>query len=314
MKFKDFIGNIKAKAKISLLMHDARGGGRLPHMAFLGPPGVGKTTMADIVGRELGRKFVYVSATSISNPMAFRKVLTDPKNIAEGAIVLIDECHRLKPLIQDNLLSVLEKPAVLVTVVKDEIIHDPLPDNISFIFATTHAGLIRNALYTRLETVMFASYTIEEKEKIAIMYLKEAKMPFDKAVPLEVGVRCRNGRQIVNTIENLGRHARTKKKNRITIKEATEAFKILDIDTNGLTREDHRYLAAITMLGQVGIDTLSAFIQVPKKDIQDKIEPWLLQNRFVLILHKGRFITPRGIKATEGVRSINPETDGWLND
>src|SRR5690606_22503724 len=173
--------------------------------------------------------FVYISGTSIGNPMAFRKVLTDPSNIGEGAVVLIDECHRLKPLIQDNLLSVLEKPSYLVTVYKDEIIRDPLPDNISFIFATTHAGLIRHALHTRLEPVTFASYTIEEKEQMAIMYLKEAKLPFDRNVPLEIAVRSRNGRQIVNVVDNLGRHARSKKKNKITLQVATEAFRILDI-------------------------------------------------------------------------------------
>ena len=305
MKLQDFVGNTEAVTQIKLLCSDAVDkGGKLPHLGFFGAAGHGKTTMAKIVADYVGRQFVYINSVAVKNSMIFRGLLTHPDNNAHGAVILMDECHRLPSKIRDNLLSVLEYPATLVTSYRNQIIRDKLPDHISFIFATTHAGKIRDAFLSRLEVIEFHEYTTPEKQLIAAKYLKREHNFSNELISVdaitEIGRRSRSGRQVVKTCENMMRFMRYKSLDKLDISVVRRVFDILGIDDNGLTKRDRLYLGYLAESGQCGLDTLEAYLNVPKRDIKDKVEPWLLRQNLVLRQSSGRAITPRGMKAVKG--------------
>jgi len=305
MKFEDFVGNTGAVAKIRLLASDAaENNGKLPHLGFFGAAGHGKTTMAKIVADYIDRKFVYINSVAVKSPMIFRGILTHPENNIHGAVVLLDECHRLPAAIRDNLLSVLEYPATLVTSYRNQIVRDKLPDHISFIFATTHAGKMRDAFLSRLEIIEFHEYTTLEKQLIAAKFLKREHdfnhNLIDVDAITEIGRRSRSGRHVVKNCENMMRYMKYKGLSKLDIFTVEQVFTILGIDINGLTKRDRLYLGYLAETGQVGLDTLEAYLNVPKRDIKDKVEPWLLRQNLVLRQSSGRTITPRGMKAIRG--------------
>lgn len=305
LSFDDFVGNEQAVGKVRLLADDAaKNNGKLPHMGFWGPPGHGKTTMAKIVANHVDREFVYINSVAVKTPMIFRGILTKPDNMMNGAVVVLDECHRLPGSIQDNLLSVLEEPAILVTAYKDQIIRDNLPDHISFIFCTTHAGLMRSALQSRLEHVEFQEYSTEQKQMIAVAYLHRkhgvSSDRMDLEAILDIGRRCRSGRHVVQSCDNVVRYMRANNLNRITEDAVRETFRIWGIDKNGLTPRDKMLLGYLAGTGSLGLDTLSAYMDMPKRDIKEDIEPWLLRRKLILRQASGRAITPRGAAALEG--------------
>lgn len=304
MKIDDFVGNEEAVAQIKLLASDALNGGKLPHLGFFGGPGQGKTLMSKILADYVGRQFVYINSVAVKNPMLFRGLLTHPDNNIHGAVILMDECHRLPAKIRDSLLSVLEYPATLVTSYRNQIIRDKLHDHISFIFATTHSGQIRDAFLSRLEIIEFHEYTTLEKQLIAVKYLKR-EHNFNKDLAsvqaiTEIGRRSRSGRHVVKNCENMMRYMRFKDLKILDIDTVNKVFAIIGIDVNGLTKRDRLYLAYLTETGQCGLDTLEAYLNMPKKDIKDKVEPWLLRKNLVLRQSSGRAITSRGMKASIG--------------
>ena len=307
MQFEDFVGNTEAVAQIRLLASDAEtNNGKLPHLGFFGPAGHGKTTMAKIVANYVDRQFVYINSVAIKNPMTFRGILTHPDNNVHGAVILLDECHRLPTMIRDNLLSVLEYPATLVTSYRNQIVRDKLPDHISFIFATTHAGKIRDAFLSRLEIIEFHEYSTIEKQLIAAKYLKREYDFHHDFIEIgaitEIGRRSRSGRHVVKNCDNMMRFMKHKGIEKLDLQVVDKVFEILCVDNNGLTKRDRIYLDYLAETGQCGLDTLEAYLNIPKRDIKDKLEPWLLRQNLILRQSSGRTITPKGMRAITGER------------
>ncbi len=307
MKFEDFVGNTQAVAQIKLLADDAaKNGGKMPHLGFFGSAGNGKTTAARIVADYVGRKFVYINSVAVKTPMVFRGILTHPENNMHGAVILIDECHRLPGAIQDNLLSVLEYPGVLVTSYRNQIIRDKLLDHISFIFATTHSGKIDNAFLSRLEIVEFQEYTTVQKQLIAAKYLRRAYEFNQDLIEIdaitEIGRRSRSGRHVAKNCDNMVRFMKFKDISILNMEVVNEVFEILGVDNNGLTKRDKLLLGYLAESGTCGLDTLEAYLNLPKKDIKDKVEPWLLRQNLIIRQSSGRTITPRGMQALRGTK------------
>lgn len=305
MSFDDFVGNTQAVEKIKLMANDAaQNSASLPHMAFLGSPGNGKTTMARIVADYIKRRFVYINSVAVKDAMVFRGLITHPDNMKYGSVIVLDECHRLPGSVQDHLLSVLEQPAELVTVHKGVPVRDKLPDHISFIFATTHSGQIRDALLSRLEQVEFHEYSTGEKQIIAAKYLLKAHgiqgQNVDLPAILEIGRRARSGRHVIRICDNVIRYIRTNSVDRLSVNIVEEVFRILGIDQNGLTARDKILLKYLAENGRCGVATLQAFLLTPRKDIEEKIEPYLLRTGLIERAANGRAITPRGLMALKG--------------
>jgi Holliday junction DNA helicase RuvB len=307
LTFDDFVGNAQSVQKIRLLTDAAKSNNtRLPHMAFIGSPGNGKTTMAKIVADYMERRFVYVNSVAVKDSMVFRGLITHPDNMKHGAVIVLDECHRLPASVQDHLLSVTEEPAELVTVHKGVLVRDKLSSHMSFIFATTHGGQLRDALLSRLELIEFGEYTTEEKQIIAAKYLHRAHglkgASMETEAIMEIGRRSRSGRHVVRICDNIIRYMNIYKAEKVTVEVVNMVFSILGIDPNGLTARDISLLGYLENNGRCGLSTLEAYLNMPQKDIREKVEPYLLRIGLIERQMSGRAITSRGIKALRGER------------
>jgi Holliday junction DNA helicase RuvB len=303
--FDGFIGNVGVTEKLQLLIGPAiESGGKLPHLLFLGPTGNGKTKMVSIIAAKASKRLVYMNSVAIKDAMVFRGIITHPENMKHGAIIFIDECHRLPTSVQDHLLSVLEEPAELVTVSKGVVVRDDLPDHMTFVFATTHGGFLNETLVNRLETVEFSEYSVEEKEAIAGEYLLNehgiTSEMIDAEALKDIGRRCRSARHVTRVCDNVIRFMKLRKVDKMNAEAVAEVFKILAIDPNGLTPRDGELLRFLAKNGRCGLDTLEAFLNVPKKDIREKMEPFLLRRGLIERSASGRALTPNGHKALAG--------------
>lgn len=315
LKFEDFVGNKGVINKVKLLIHEAKGdtAARAPDMAFIGPAGHGKTTLARTIADDLGRHYIEINATVVRDPFQFRSYIINPAMPKQGAIVLIDECHQLKRKIQDNLLSATESPRKLHTSHRDEIFVDSIPENFSFIFATTRAGYIRNELLSRLEVIEFLEYSEEELCEMVIKYmLRQHEISLGKddiPILIDIAKRSRSGRHVVKNCNNIVRLMKKKQINKLSKELLKEAFDIIGIDENGLTRLDRKLLSYLSKRNTfVGLDTLEALMNMPKKDIRENLEPFLLRKNYIVRRSSGRVITKKGIKAigvSDGQRRIS---------
>lgn len=303
--FDEFIGNKKAIEKLMLVTHGGKedAHARIPDLAFFGPSGHGKTTLAHILAHHLERKLLVINSTIVKDPFHFRGVIVDLyTNNPKGSIVLLDECHALPRKIQDNLLTATEHPRCLQTSHKDQTFSDSLPENFSFIFATTHSGKLKQALLTRLEAIELMPYTIQEQMKMALNYLqKKHNIPKDDISPdvlVEIAKRSRHGRNVVYFCDNIIKYMQKEKVARLTKDTVEQCFDVLDIDKYGLKRIDRIMLQHLLKQNTfTGLDTLEAIMPATKQQIKDQIEPFLMQRGFIVRTSSGRMITPKGRQA-----------------
>jgi Holliday junction DNA helicase RuvB len=302
LTFDDFVGNEQAIRKVNLLIHNGLGDKtlRIPDLAFIGPSGNGKTTLARIIAETLKRRYIEINSTVVRDPFQFRSYIVGPKVTSDGAVILIDECHQLKRPIQDNLLSATENPRKLHTSHRDQIFTDSIPANFSFIFATTRAGYIRPELLSRLEIIEFMDYSIDEMCTMVIKYMSRIHnielTKADAPLIVDIAKRSRSGRHVVKNCDNIIRLLEKKGLKRLTNELVEEAFDIIGIDENGLTRKDRKMLKYLAMRNTfVGLDTLGALMNMPAKEIKDNYEPYLLKKGLIVRKTSGRVITQRGI-------------------
>ncbi len=309
LTFDDFVGNKGAIDKVQLLIDEAMKDrfAKLPDMAFLGPSGYGKNTLARVVSTETKRKLLVINSTVIRDPFQFRGLIINLKDEVkqDGAIIMLDECHALPKKIQDNLLTATEPPYELHTSSKDQVFTDKLDANFSFIFGTTHGANLKKALLTRLETIELLPYSVAERLEMAIKYLVRQhdfkKADIDIKPVMEIAKRARNGRQVVRFCDTMTRYMKKWKQPILTEEVAKKCFKVLGVDANGLTRLDHIMLGKLSEMNTcVGLDTLDAVMPASKKQIKDSIEPYLLGRGFIVRTSAGRMITSKGRKALLG--------------
>lgn len=302
LSFDDFVGNKGAVKKVQLLIDDATKDrdARIPDMAFVGPAGHGKNTMAEVIATETNRNLLVINSTVIRDPFQFRGLIIDLKEKGhDGAVIMIDECHALSRKIQDNLLTATEHPRELHTSHKDQVFTDKIPEKFSFIFATTHGGNIRPALLSRLEVVEFLPYSRDEQLQMAIKYMIRRhdfkKEDIDTKCIVEVAKRARNGRQVARFCDTIVRYMRKHSIKKLDEKSLEECFEVLGVDKNGLTRLDRIMLDKMSKVnGFVGLDTLEAILPTTKKQIKEYIEPYLMKKGFIIRTSSGRMITPKG--------------------
>ena len=187
---------------------------KLPAIGVFGPSGLGKTHLVTEFAAWINAELIYINGTAIKDPLAFRSYIKEAgRNSQKYHIVFIDECHNLPRKVQENLLSVLEEPAVLCTVApkevgnvrcvdgvrfidKGDVMREALPPNISFVLATTDPVMLKESILNRLRKIHLAPYTLEEKAEIAMGHLVNNGVRSDMALYVALAQRSRSIRHL----------------------------------------------------------------------------------------------------------------------
>jgi Holliday junction DNA helicase RuvB len=300
-KLSDFIGQEKARANLDVFIKAAKARkDALDHVLFVGPPGLGKTTLAQIVARELGVNFRATSGPVISKAGDLAALLT---NLEERDVLFIDEIHRLNPQVEEILYPAMEDFQLDLIIgegpaarsVKIEL------SKFTLVGATTRAGLLTNPLRDRFGIpVRLDFYTEAELEQIVTRGARVLGVAITKDGANEIARRSRGTPRIAGRLlRRLRDFADVGGEKSIDRTLADKALGALEVDAAGLDAMDRRYLSVIALNyggGPVGVETIAAALSEPRDAIEDIIEPFLIQKGFVQRTPRGRLLTGHAFK------------------
>ena len=307
---QEYVGQSKAKQNLQVFIDAARNRNEaLDHVLFFGPPGLGKTTLANIIAQEMGVNIKSTSGPVIEKTGDLAAVLT---NLEEGDVLFIDEIHRLSPVVEEILYPAMEDYQLDIMIGQGpsaRTIKLDIP-RFTLVGATTRAGLLSSPLRDRFGVISrLEFYSNEELKTIVKRSASILKIHIDDEGALEIARRSRGTPRIVNRLLRRVRDfAEIEGDGFITRELADHSLKRLEVDNQGLDYMDRLLLLSLIDKfggGPVGLDTLAAAIGEERDTIEDVIEPYLIQQGF---LNR----TPRGRVATESCykhfqRSINSE-------
>ena len=301
LSFSDFVGQAAAIANLKVYVEAARRRGEaLDHLLLSGPPGLGKTTLSQIVARELGVNFKSTSGPIISKAGDLAALLT---NLEPNDVLFIDEIHRLGAVVEEVLYPAMEDFEL------DLIIGDgPAARSIkidiapfTLIGATTRAGLLATPLRDRFGIpVRLEFYDVKELTSIVARAAGKLDMEVTADGAREIASRARGtprvAGRLLRRVRDLSEDAGHKT---VDAAAADAALKRLGVDDIGLDKQDRLYLRALTEMfggGPVGADTLAAALSEARDALEDVIEPYLIQQGFLQRTPRGRVATPRAYK------------------
>ena len=292
----DFVGQAAARANLKVSIEAAKGrGDALDHVLFVGPPGLGKTTLAQIMAREMGVNFRSTSGPVIAKAGDLAALLT---NLEDRDVLFIDEIHRLSPAVEEILYPAMEDFQLDLIIGEGPAARSVKIDLARFtlVAATTRLGLITNPLRDRFGIpVRLNFYTVEELELIVRRGARILSMPIADDGAVEIARRARGTPRIAGRLLRRVRDfASVAGAETVSRKVADEALSRLEVDALGLDQLDRRYLSMIAMNfggGPVGIETIAAGLSEPRDAIEDIIEPYLIQQGFIQRTPRGRMLT-----------------------
>jgi len=297
----DFTGQEAVRANLKIFIESAKARGEaLDHVLFVGPPGLGKTTLAQIVARELKVNFRSTSGPVIAKAGDLAAQLT---NLEPRDVLFIDEIHRLNPAVEEILYPAMEDFQLDLIIGSGPAARSVKIDLAKFtlIGATTRAGLLTTPLRDRFGIpVRLDFYSGEELQAIVKRGARVIGLALAEDGANEIARRSRGTPRIAGRLLRRVRDfaivegART-----VTRNIADRALKLLDVDPIGLDQMDRRYLDAVAVKfggGPVGVETIAAALSEPRDAIEDIIEPYLLQIGFIQRTPRGRLLTPHAFR------------------
>ena len=297
----EFVGQAKARENLSIFIEAARKrGDALDHVLFVGPPGLGKTTLAQIVSRELGVNFRATSGPVIAKAGDLAALLT---NLEERDVLFIDEIHRLNPAVEEILYPAMEDFQLDLIIGEGPAARSVRIDLAKFtlVGATTRAGLLTTPLRDRFGIpIRLQFYTVEELELIVKRGGRVMGTPVAEDGANEIARRARGTPRIAGRLLRRVRDfASVLGAETITRAIADKALSALEVDQAGLDAMDNRYLNLVALSfggGPVGIETIAAALSEPRDAIEDIIEPYLIQQGFLQRTPRGRVMTPHAYR------------------
>jgi Holliday junction DNA helicase RuvB len=300
-RLSEFVGQEQARKNLSVFIEAARTRGEaLDHVLFVGPPGLGKTTLAQIVARELGVNFRATSGPVIAKAGDLAALLT---NLEERDVLFIDEIHRLNPAVEEVLYPAMEDFQLDLIIGEGPAARSVKLDlqKFTLVGATTRAGLLTNPLRDRFGIpVRLNFYTVAELEQIVNRGARVLGMKVTADGSNEIARRARGTPRIAGRLLRRVRDfASVAGAAAVDRAVADKALAALEVDAAGLDAMDRRYLNMIAVSyggGPVGVDTMAAALSEPRDAIEDIIEPYLIQCGFLQRTPRGRLITSHAFK------------------
>ncbi len=295
-RLAEFIGQRKVKESLQIYIDAAlRRREPLDHTLFFGPPGLGKTTLAELIAREVGVNIHTKSGPSLEKPGDLVGTLT---NLREGDVLFIDEIHRLRPIIEEFLYPAMEDYKIEIRLSegpKAQTITMPI-ERFTLVGATTRLGMLTAPLRARFGIEQRLNYYPDaELEMIVRRTAEVIKVAIDDAGTAELARRSRGTPRVANRLLRRVRDfAQVRADGVITQDVAMRALQMLDVDTHGLDDMDARILKTIIEKfdgGPVGVGTIAAAVGEDPNTIEEVYEPFLVQNGFLQRTPRGRLAT-----------------------